>query len=263
MKIHNFLQKKQQNQPISMITCYDYAFAKIIDTTDIDCVLVGDSLSMVVHGCTDTTQATMEMMVLHTRAVARGITKKFIISDLPFLSYRKSLADTMQNVQQLIQAGAHSVKLEGTEGNLELITHLNQSGVPVMGHLGLTPQFIHQLGGYKVQGRATEQAEYLCTQALQLEEAGCYAIVLECVPWKVAQQISNKLSIPTIGIGAGPYTDGQVLVLHDMLGLQQDLKTKFSKQFTHSYTDCMTAINTYAAEVKARQFPTLTEHSFE
>ena len=196
MKIHDFLQKKQRKEKICMVTCYDYAFAKIIDTTDVDCILVGDSLSMVVHGCSDTTQATMEMMTLHTRAVARGIKKKFIIGDLPFMSYRKSLQDSMSNVQQLIQAGAHAVKLEGAEGNLELITHIVQSGVPVMGHLGLTPQFIHQLGGYKVQGREVSQAEQLLMQAQQLEQAGCYAIVLECVPWQVAKQISEHLLFP-------------------------------------------------------------------
>lgn len=262
MRIHNFLHKKQNKEKISVITCYDYAFAKIVDVTDIDCVLVGDSLSVVVHGCTDTTHATMEMMVAHTRAVARGISKKFIVADLPFLSYRKSLADSINNVQQLIQAGAHAVKLEGAAGNIELIEHLVQSGVPVMGHLGLTPQFIHQLGGYKIQGRNVNQAEQLLYDAQQLEQAGCFAIVLECVPWRVAQKISEALTVPTIGIGAGPFTDGQVLVIYDMLDLQQEIKPKFSKAYINSYSECLSAINQYATEVKEGKFPQM-EHSFE
>ncbi len=263
MKIHHFLEKKQRKEKIRMVTCYDYSFARIVDSTDVDCVLVGDSLSMVIYGCTDTTQATMEMMTAHTRAVARGITKKFIIADMPFLSYRKSLADSMSNVEKLIQAGAHSIKLEGAEGNLELIAHIIQSGIPVMGHLGLTPQFIHQLGGYKVQGRQASHAEQLIRQAQKLEQAGCFAIVLECVPWHVGKTVSESLGIPTIGIGAGPYADGQVLVLHDLLGLQQELRTKFCKPYANSYQACLEALNLYATEVKDSVFPELEKHSFE
>lgn len=263
MKVHHFLQKKQIKEKIRMVTCYDYAFARIVDATEIDCVLVGDSLSMMIYGCTDTTQATMEMMVAHTRAVARGLTKKFIIGDMPFLSYRKSIADSMNNVERLIQAGAHAIKLEGAEGNLELIAHIVQSGIPVMGHLGLTPQFIHQLGGYKVQGKQASHADQLLRQAQKLEQAGCFAIVLECVPWHVGKTVSGSLAIPTIGIGAGPYTDGQVLVLHDLLGLQRELLPKFSKPYTNSFQSCVDALNSYATEVKECVFPELEKHSFE
>ena len=263
MKIQDFLQKKQAKQKITMVTCYDYPKAKIIENTDVDCILVGDSVSMVVHGHTDTTKATMEMMVLHTEAVARGIKTKFIVADMPFLSYRKSQHDTISNAQRLIQAGAHAVKLEGADGNLEIIQHLMQSGVPVMGHLGLTPQSIHTLGGYKVQGREDAQAEQLFNHAKQLEQAGCFAIVFECVPFKLATKITDALQIPTIGIGAGPDTDGQVLVLHDLLGLQQDFNPKFAKAYMRGYENCRAAINDYVSEVKTGKFPELDKHSFK
>lgn len=262
MKIHHFGDKKSAGEKITMITCYDYTFASVIQNTSVDCVLVGDSGSMVMQGCNNTTSATMEMILHFTQAVARGIKNKFIIADLPFLSYRKSLADSIENVQKLIQAGAHAVKLEGAEGNLELIQHLTHSGVPVMGHLGLTPQSVHLLGGYKIQGRNEQQIQNLIKHAYQLEKAGCFALVLECVPWQLAKTISQNLTIPTIGIGAGPHTDGQVLVLHDLLGLSIEHNLKFNKAYLSGFQLCQKAINDYVTEVKQIQFPELA-HCFE
>lgn len=263
MNIHDFKHKKQANQKITMITCYDFAMAQVIEKTLVDCVLVGDSVSMVMHGLPDTTKATMPMMEMHTAAVARGIKTKFIVADLPFLSYRKSLMDTIDNVQRLIHAGAHAVKLEGAQGNLEIIQHLHESGVPVMGHLGLTPQFIHQLGGYKVQGKEKQHAQLLLKQAQQLEEAGCFALVLECVPLKLAQEISKKLRIPTIGIGAGPHTDGQVLVLQDLLGMQDNISPKFVKNYLAGNNLLQQAINTYVEEVHSLAFPAVDQHCYQ
>jgi 3-methyl-2-oxobutanoate hydroxymethyltransferase len=263
MKVQDFLLKKQTQQKITLVTCYDYAMAKIVENTEIDCVLVGDSVSMVMHGFNDTTKATMPMMIMHTEAVARAIKTKFIVADLPFLSYRKSMADTVENVHALIQAGAHSVKLEGVPGNIQIIQHLAESGVPVMGHIGLTPQFIHHLGGYRVQGKEKQQADLLLKQAQELEQAGCFALVLECVPLELAKNISHALQIPVIGIGAGPYTDGQVLVMHDLLGLQDDISPKFVKNYLAGSNLLQQAINAYVEEVKSLAFPALTQHCYQ
>lgn len=262
MKIHDFKQKKSKRTKISMITCYDYASACILSESAIDCVLVGDSVAMTVHGFDSTVMATMEMMVLHTAAVARGIRQQFIISDLPFLSYRSSRSETMEHVKRLLQAGAHAIKLEGADKEAcDTIKALVTAGVPVMGHIGLTPQSVHQLGGYRVQGKGKAQADALLEQALALEDAGCFATVIECVPSDLAQTITQALSIPTIGIGAGVETDGQVLVWHDLLGLQTDLKLRFVKQFANTKQGLLDAINTYVQEVKDEQFPAL-DHSF-
>ena len=259
--IFEFQQKKINHEKIVMITCYDYTSAKIIDKTNIDCVLVGDSLSMVVHGCNDTTGATMEMMALHTSAVARGITNKFIIADLVFASYRKSLSKTISAMEILIRSGAQAVKLEGAAGNLNHIRHAVESGIPVMGHLGLTPQHVNTLGGFKVQGKDESSHNKLLRDAQLLEEAGCFAIVLECVPAQLAKEITNTLSIPTIGIGAGSDTDGQVLVMHDMLGLQTQIQPKFLKHYLSGETIFKESINRYASEVKTKQYPAI-EHSY-
>lgn len=262
MSILTFQQKKQQGQKISVITCYDFSSAQIIADTNIDCVLVGDSVAMVMHGFQSTLSATLEMMCLHTAAVARGVGNKFIVTDMPFLSYRKSIGESVDAVFQLMQSGAHAVKIEGALGNIGLITHLVESGVPVMGHLGLTPQFIHTLGGYKVQGKTKKSADKLLDHALQLQEAGCFALVLECVPASVAQHITSVLTIPTIGIGAGSATDGQVLVYQDLLGMGQTFKPKFVKQFIQSYEKIKNAINAYVTEVNSGEFPQ-HDHSYE
>jgi 3-methyl-2-oxobutanoate hydroxymethyltransferase len=262
MKIHDFKRKKTERQKISMITCYDYPSACIVAESNIDCVLVGDSVAMAVHGYETTIMATMEMMILHTKAVARGIKQQFLISDLPFLSHKISLTQTVEHVKSLLQAGAHAVKIEGTDPDTcQTISYLVNAGVPVIGHIGLTPQFIHQLGGYKVQGKNQEQAEKIIQQALQLEAAGCFALVIECVPQQLALTITKSLVIPTIGIGAGAHTDGQVLVWHDLLGLQTDFNPKFVKRYLQGKEIILNALNAYAQQVQQVSFPA-TEESF-
>jgi 3-methyl-2-oxobutanoate hydroxymethyltransferase len=255
MNIHDFIRYKQCNQKISMITCYDYGFAKIIENTPIDIILVGDSVAMTVHGYPNTLSATVEMMATHTQAVVRGAPNKFIVGDLPFMSYRKGLKSAMKAVEDIMRAGASAVKLEGCEGNLSIIKHIVESGVPVMGHIGLMPQSVFSLGGYKVQGKDTDSQQKLLEQALLLQEAGCFAIVLECITEEISQHISEKLTIPTIGIGAGRYVDGQVLVLQDLLGLNSDFKPKFVKNYLNGEQLVQEAINHYHQEVVSEAFP--------
>jgi len=259
--IGEFKKMKDSGEKISMITCYDYSSALIVNKTKADCILVGDSLAMTMQGFKDTVMADIDIMALYTAAVSRGATDKFIIGDLPFLSYRSDLNSNINAVKKLMQAGANSVKLEGAEGNLELIKHLVGSGVPVMGHLGLTPQSVNQFGGYKVQGKTEAASKKLQDDAFALEGAGCFALVLECVPAKIAEDISKSLKIPTIGIGAGNKTDGQVLVFQDLLGLNTEFKAKFVKEFLNGAELFTKAINDYTAEVKSKEFPDI-EHSF-
>jgi 3-methyl-2-oxobutanoate hydroxymethyltransferase len=262
MNIHDFAKKKHTKEKITLLTCYDYPSAQIIANTAIDCVLVGDTVSMVVHGHENTTMATMDMMILHTKAVARGIKKQFIVSDLPFMSYRISPEATLKNVKHLIQAGAHAVKLEGADPSLcTMINTISTCGIPVMGHIGLTPQSIHALGGNKVQGKSEPLANRLLLDAKNLEKAGCFAMVLECIPSKLANLITSQLSIPTIGIGAGNKTDGQVLVWHDMLGMQTMFNPKFLKRYETLNTHMTSAINCYVEEVKKSIFPS-KEHEY-
>lgn len=262
MKICDFKRKKELQTKISMLTCYDYPSARIIAESNIDCVLVGDSVAMTVHGYDTTIMATIDMMVMHTQAVARGLKQQFLIADLPFLCHRVSQADTVANVRRLLQAGAHAVKIEGAgPDTCKTIAYLVASGVPVIGHIGLTPQSVHQLGGFKVQGREQEQAAQLMQQAAELEAAGCFALVIECVPQRLAKAITQALAIPTIGIGAGVDTDGQVLVWHDLLGLQTDFKPKFLKQYAQGKEMMLTAVNTYAQQVQKAEFPS-EEHTF-
>ena len=262
MNIHTFKQRKELGKKISMLTCYDYASARIMAASNVDCVLVGDSVAMVVHGHKTTVMATMEMMLLHTASVARGLNNQFLISDLPFLSHRMSHEKTITNVQSLMQAGAQAIKLEGAdEDTLKTIAYLVKSGIPIMGHIGLTPQSVHQLGGYRVQGKNDAQALMLLEQAKALETAGCFALVIECVPEHVAKTITDTLNIPTIGIGAGMHTDGQVLVWHDALGLQSELTPRFVKRFTQGESLLLEALNTYAREVTNAHFPS-AEHAF-
>jgi 3-methyl-2-oxobutanoate hydroxymethyltransferase len=261
MNIFDFSKKKTAGEKITMVTCYDYTSALIMDKTSTDCLLVGDSLAMTMHGYPATVQATVEIMAPHTAAVVRGAKSKFIVSDLPFLSYRKSLSDNMNAVQTLMQAGAHALKLEGAAGNTGFIQHLADSGVPVMGHLGLTPQFVHQLGGYHVQGKTDESADRLIEDALALQAAGCFSLVLECVPSDLARKVTQELKISTIGIGAGPDTDGQVLVFQDLLGLNTEFKPKFVKQFIDGAALFTDAIEEYNKAVRKGVFPD-AEHSF-
>lgn len=258
MKIHDFKRKKQEHSKISMLTCYDYPSACIIAESNIDCVLVGDSVAMAVHGHETTIMATIEMMVLHTQAVARGLKTQFLIADLPFLSHKTSHTQTIDHVKALLQAGAHAVKIEGADADTcKTIAYLISAGIPVIGHIGLTPQSIHQLGGYKVQGKNQAQADSLLQQAFALERAGCFALVIECVPQQLAKKISAALEIPTIGIGAGSDTDGQVLVWHDMLGLQTSFNPKFVKRYAQGKQVILDALNAYAREVQQVSFPTI------
>lgn len=233
----------------------------MVAESNIDCVLVGDSVAMAVHGHETTIMATMDMMVLHTQAVARGLTHQFLISDLPFLSHKMSLHHTIDHVKQLLQAGAHAVKIEGGDKDTcQTISHLVKAGVPVMGHIGLTPQSVLQLGGYIVQGKNQEQADSLLQQAFDLEQAGCFALVIECVPQTLGKTITNALSIPTIGIGAGQDTDGQVLVWHDMFGLHS-FSPKFAKKYMEGKNLFVNALNTYDEQVKQAHFPS-AEYAF-
>jgi len=257
----DFAKKKNNHNKITMLTCYDYTAARLLSQTEIDCLLVGDSLAMTIYGLPNTLGASVEMIVAHTAAVARGAPCKFIIADLPFLSYRKSLSENVAATQKIMQSGAHAVKLEGALGNLEFISHLTQSGIPVMGHLGLTPQSFHALGGYKIQGKNKADQINLINESKALENAGCFALVLECIPSELAKTITKNLKIPTIGIGAGKDTDGQVLVFHDLLGMNLDFKPKFVKTFLESGALIQQSVNTFISEVRLGEFPN-HEHSY-
>jgi 3-methyl-2-oxobutanoate hydroxymethyltransferase len=259
MTILDFAEKKRKGEKISMLTCYDYTFARLLNDSPVDCLLVGDSLGMVMHGFGTTLNATMEMMALHTAAVSRGAPEKLVIADLPFLSYRKDLANNMAAVEALMKAGGQAVKLEGADGNLELIHHLVQSGVPVMGHLGLTPQSIHQLGGFRVQGREERAADLLKEQSKQLQDSGCFGLVLECVPSDVATEIAKTLSIPVIGIGAGVGVDGQVLVLQDMLGMNTGFKPKFLRTYWNGAEELQKSFAHFHEDVRNGKFPSEKE----
>jgi 3-methyl-2-oxobutanoate hydroxymethyltransferase len=259
MKIHDFSLKKQKGQKISMLTCYDYSFARIMADSEVDCLLVGDSLSMVMHGHSTTLNATVDLMALHTAAVSRGAANKFIVGDMPFLSFRKGLNSNMAAVGKIMRAGANAVKLEGAKGNLELVRHVVDSGVPVMGHLGLTPQSVNQLGGFKVQGKAPKEHNEILKDALALEKAGCFSLVLECVPADLAVEVSKALKIPTIGIGAGVGCDGQVLVLQDMLGMNKDFHPKFLRTYFNGVEALKKAFNDYHRDVVTEKFPSKEE----
>src|ERR1041385_1722513 len=259
MNVQDFQKMKDDRRRISRITCYDYSSARAFAESNIDCILVGDSLAMTMHGHPTTLSATTAMMALHTAAVARGASTKFIIADLPFLSYRKGLKDAMDAVHELMSTGAHAVKLEGVRGHAEIVRHIVDSGVPVMGHLGLTPQSVHMLGGMKVQARTNAAVKVLASQACELEDAGCFAIVLECVPSLVARQITDSIKIPTIGIGAGPHVSGQVLVYQDMLGLNPGFKPKFLRVYANTFEVIRTALNAYDRDIKSGAFPSETE----
>jgi len=258
----DFLKMKENNEKIVMLTAYDYPSAKQAEEGGVDIILVGDSLGMVVLGYDSTIPVTLEDMIHHTKAVKRGAKDTFILADLPFLTYHLSVRDTLMNAGRLIQeTGAHAVKLEGADDVLEKIDALTKAGIPVCAHLGLTPQSVGVLGGYKVQGKDAETARKLIDDAKKCEEAGAFAIVLECVPKQLAEEITQSLSIPIIGIGAGIEVDGQVLVYHDILGYGVERVPKFVKQY-HSVNPFMIeSIQAYAADVKNKQFPE-DKHSF-
>jgi 3-methyl-2-oxobutanoate hydroxymethyltransferase len=258
MKITDFYSYSKPGRKISMITAYDYTLAALAAESAVDCVLVGDSLAMVMHGHPSTLAANPDLMALHTAAVARAIKDKLIIGDMPFLSVRKGLGLAMDAVEKLARAGAQAVKIEGLDGHGEIISHIIKSDIPVMGHLGLTPQSVNKFGGYRTQGRDQASAEKLAEQALELERLGCFALVLECVPAGLAERITGLLKIPVIGIGAGPHTDGQVLVLQDLLGLY-GAPPSFVKKYLEGRRLVVEALNNFDSEVKSSVFPEIKD----
>jgi len=262
MTTRKVLEKKAAGEKIVTITSYDYAFAKLVDQSNIDLILVGDSLSMVVLGNKTTLQATMDDMIHHTTAVARGVTNALIVGDMPFLSYKVDIKDAVYNAGRFIQAGAEAVKIEGGTEVIPIINALIANDIPVMGHIGLTPQAVFKLGGNLVQGRTAEAAKKLIIDAKNLEKAGVFSIVLESIPWQIAKIITESLCIPTIGIGAGPYCDGQILVIHDMLGIFTDFKPKFLKYFANVGETIKQAMVDYRNEVENMTYPD-PEHSYE
>ncbi|MGG3562578.1 3-methyl-2-oxobutanoate hydroxymethyltransferase [Neobacillus rhizosphaerae] len=258
----DFLKMKENNEKIVMLTAYDFPSAKQAEQGGVDIILVGDSLGMVVLGYDSTIPVTVEDMIHHTKAVNRGAKDTFIVADLPFLSYHLSVRDTLINAGRLMQeAGAHAVKLEGADEVIEKITALTRAGIPVCGHLGLTPQSVGVLGGYKVQGKDALAARKLIEDAKKVEEAGAFALVLECVPKQLAEEVSRSIAIPVIGIGAGMDVDGQVLVYHDILGYGVERVPKFVKQY-HSVNPFMIeSIQAYVSDVKKEVFPE-DKHTF-
>lgn len=258
--INQLKEMKQRGEKIAMLTAYDYATAKIVDEAGIPLILVGDSLGMVVLGYDSTIPVTMDIMLHHTRAVARAVKNAMVIGDMPFMSYQVSTEQTLANVARFMQeGGAQAVKLEGGVNVAATVKRIVDCGIPVMGHIGLTPQSIHQLGGFRAQGKTLQTARKLIQDALALEEAGAFAVVLETLPSELSQLISRKLGIPTIGIGAGAGCDGQVQVISDMLGLFTDFVPKHVKQYAHMADVMSGAIQQYAQEVKSGSFPTFKE----
>jgi 3-methyl-2-oxobutanoate hydroxymethyltransferase len=254
-----FLQAKAEGRKLSMVTCYDYTFARLLAGSAIDAILVGDSAAMVMHGHPSTLFASVEMMRVHTEAVVRGAPEKFVIVDMPFLSFRKGLAAALDSAFVLMTAGAHAVKIEGVDGHDDVIQRMVQSGIPVMGHLGLQPQSVHAYGGFRVQGRSEDSARDIVRQAHSLEQLGAFAIVLECVPANLAEEITKALRIPTIGIGAGAGCDGQILVLQDLLGLNPDFRPKFARPFVDGARTVQNAVACFDEAVKAGTFPSREE----
>jgi len=259
--VNEIKEKKLKNERIAMLTAYDCSTAKIVDEAGVPLILVGDSLGMVLLGYESTIPVTMDEMIHHTKAVVRGTEKALIIGDMPFMTYHTSISDALRNAARFIQeGGAQAVKLEGGVVVAETVKRIVDCGIPVMGHIGLTPQSVHQLGGHRVQGKTPEAAERLLADARALEQAGTFAIVLELVPAPLSKLITQKASIPTIGIGAGPDCDGQVQVISDLLGLFADFVPKHAKQYAKLAGTIRTAIGDYIAEVKSGSFPT-AEHS--
>lgn len=260
--IQDMLVMKRQGEKIAMLTAYDYPMGRLLDEAGIDVILVGDSLGMVVLGYESTTPVTMEEMIHHAKAVRRGVKRALLVGDMPFMSFRGSLTETVKNAGRFIQeAGCDAVKIEWKPGIEDAVRAILDAGIPVMGHAGLTPQTAQAEGGFKVRGRDADSATRVIAQAVSLEEVGCFALVLECIPGVVAAEITRRLSIPTIGIGAGPQCDGQVLVTHDLLGLFERFTPKFVKRYTDLGSAIRQAVSAYAAEVQSGAFPG-AEHVF-
>jgi 3-methyl-2-oxobutanoate hydroxymethyltransferase len=259
---HTFHLKKQRGEQLTMLTAYDYTIARAVDLAGIDSILVGDSLGMVVLGYENTLPVTMDEMLHHCRAVSRGASRALLIGDMPFMSYQVSIEEAVRNAGRFLQeSGMNAVKLEGGRERLGAVRAILDAGIPVLAHLGLTPQSIHKFGGFKAQGKSAEAAGALLEDALSLEDAGCFGLVLESIPDRVAAYITQKLRIPTIGIGAGSGCDGQVLVTYDLLGLYDRFTPKFVKQYALLHEEIGTAIRAYQNDVLGGNFPT-KEHSF-
>jgi 3-methyl-2-oxobutanoate hydroxymethyltransferase len=257
--VSEFAQFKAAGRRISIVTAYDAWSARLVARSHVDAILVGDSAAMVMHGHSTTLAATVSLMALHTAAVARQAAGKFVIADLPFLSFRKGVASAMSAVGALVRSGAQAVKLEGVDGHEDVIRHIVGSGVPVMGHIGLTPQSVNGIGGFCVQGRSEADAARLVGQARALQDLGCFSIVIECVPAAVAARITADLTIPTIGIGAGGGTDGQVLVLHDLWGVDTGHVPRFVRRYVDGEKMLTNALDRYDCDVKEARFPASEE----
>ena len=261
--VPHIVKMKQRGEKITCLTAYDYSFARILDEAGVEMLLVGDSLGCVVQGCANTLAVTMDEMIYHTRLVVRGRKRALVIGDMPFMSYQVGKDEALRNAGRFFkEAGAEAIKLEGGVTVQESIRAIVDAGMPVMGHVGLTPQSVHQFGGYKIQGREKERREAVLRDAVAVEEAGAFAVVLEGIPQDLAGEISQRLAIPTIGIGAGLQCDGQVLVIHDMLGLFDDFVPKFVKRYADVKQTMHGAVKEFVGEVKERKFPA-QEHSFK
>src|SRR5512135_1660358 len=261
--IQDFLKKKTEKKKITMLTAYDYPFAQIVDEAGIDGILVGDSLGMVVQGLENTLPVTMEEMIYHTKLVTRGVKNAIVIGDMPFMSYQTGVGDAVRNAGRFLkEAGASAIKLEGGAEVADQIRAMARADIPVMAHIGLTPQSIHRMGGYKVQGKTEEAASRLIEEARIAEDAGAFSLLLEAIPMGLAKKITEELSIPTIGIGAGPYCDGQVLVLHDVIGMFERFVPKFVKRYANLKDAALKAVTDYKEEVEKGTFPS-EETSFK
>lgn len=260
--MNSFKESKISGDKITVLTAYDYTNAKLLDESGVDCILVGDSLGMVMLGYEDTLKVTVEDMIHHTKAVRRGTKRAFVVTDMPFLSYHISVEESIRNAGKIIQeSGANGVKLEGGREIADKVRGIIEAGIPVMGHLGLTPQSVNAMGGFKVQGKTEDCIKKMIEDALILQEAGVFSIVLECIPEKVANMITEKLDIPTIGIGAGKDCDGQVLVMQDMFGMNSEVP-KFVKKYAKLDEEIIEAVKTYCKEVKNGEFPN-KKHTFK
>lgn len=258
--VNDFIARKAQGRKISMLTAYDFPFARIMDEAAIDAILVGDSLAMVVQGLDNTLPVTMDEMVYHTRMVSRAAQNSMVIGDMPYMSYQVSVAEAVQNAGRFIkEGGAGAVKLEGGSEICDQIRAMRRAEIPVMAHIGLTPQAVHRMGGYKVQGKSDEARGKLMDEARAVEDAGAFALVLEAIPQDLAQEITTAISIPTIGIGAGPHCDGQVLVMHDLLGLFDRFTPKFVRKYANLKQPAIDAVRAYIKDVESGAFPSQTE----
>ena len=259
MTVPEFQRQKRAEKKLIVVTAYDALFTRIVEAAGIEAILVGDSLGMVVQGKKDTLSVTMGDMLYHTRLVAGAAQRALVIADMPFLSYQVSVEEALRNAGRFLQAGAAAVKVEGGEAVLDRVQAMTRFGIPVMAHLGMTPQSVHRYGGYKVQGKDQAQADALIADAKSLESAGAFAIVLEAIPAELAKRVTAAVTVPTIGIGAGPDCDGQILVLYDLLGLFDDFVPKFVKPYAHLKADALQALRRYKEEVENGKFPTEDE----